>query len=350
MGAFAVCLRAVLLTCLALGALACQAAPAPAGGRSGAASEVDVMPALEPASLPEGARLRLVATTSIVGDIVQNIGGEHIELVVLLPAGTDPHTFQPSPQDVATVADAHALFVSGAGLEQFLERLLASAGARAVVPVSAGVELQHAQSHVGTEQQAESGQFDPHTWFDPLNVVQWTRNVEQALSALDPRNAAAYADRAQSYRTGLEGLHAWIQGQVSRLPQERRKLVTDHTALTYFASRYGLQQVGAVLPGYSTLAQPSASELAQLEDAIRNLQVPAILVERSVNPALAQRVASDTGTRLVFIYTGSLSEPGGLADSYVRLMEFDVLTIIQALTEGSTGAPERGGRYAQGGP
>ena len=324
----------ILLSCLAAGASACQTAAVATVDRVGGASQMDEMPALEQVSLAENIRVQVVATTSIVGDVVQNVGGEHIELKVLLPPGTDPHTFQPAPQDVAAVADAHVVFVSGAGLERFLQRLLDSSGAKAVVPVSFGVELQHARSQVGVEAQVELDEYDPHTWFDPLNVLVWTRNIEQALSAIDPRNAPAYADNAQRYRTRLEQLDAWIQGQVSQVPEQRRKLVTDHTALTYFASRYGLQQIGAVLPGYSTLAEPSASDLSQLEDAIRSLKVPAIFVESTVNPTLAQRVASDTGTRLVFIYTGSLSEADGPADSYLKLMEFDVSTMVRALTGG----------------
>lgn len=303
------------------------------------ADYVDEMPTLSPVSLGEGEKLQVVATTSIVADLVKNVGGDLIDLTLLVPLGTDPHTFEPTPQDAAAVADAHVVFVNGAGLEVFLEPLLESAGGSEakVVPVSYGIELKSGGGeHEGTGtpeagRQHESGGFDPHTWFDPNNVMVWTRNTEHALSALDPDNSEVYAANAGAYEAKLQELDAWIREQVAQVPEANRRLVTDHTTFTYFVHRYGFEQISAVFPGYSTVAEPSAQDLAALQDAIREFGVKAVFVGLTVNPGLAQHVAQDTGIRLVFLYTGSLSEPGGPADDYLALMQYNVSAIVDAL-------------------
>jgi ABC-type Zn uptake system ZnuABC Zn-binding protein ZnuA len=271
--------------------------------------------------------LRVVATTTLVGDVISNIGGKAIQLNVLLPAGTDPHSFQPTPQDAARLADADMIFINGAGLETFLQTLLQNSGSQArVVDLSAGLALLQ-----GGEHEDEPATGDPHVWTDPNNVLVWVQNAQQALSQADPANAALYRANAAAYNQQLVELDAWIQQQVSLVPAERRKLVMDHQILGYFAARYGFEQVGAVIPGFNTLSEPSAQELAVLEDAIRSLGAPAIFVSTDVSPALAQRVATDTGIKLVSIYSGSLSQPGGPADSYINFTRYNVSSIVEAL-------------------
>jgi len=327
--------RAVI-GCVALVVASCQ--PLPAGHlapkRAAQEHQSNGTPPLLPATLAAGQRLRVVATTSIVGDVVQNVGGQAVSLRVLLPRGADPHTFEPTPQDARAVADAHVVFACGAGLEVFLERLLGSAGEEVpVVSLSYGVDLLRSGAHAEAESEGqEDGEYDPHTWFDPTNVLVWVRNVEQALLDLDADNAEVYQSHALRYRAQLEVLDAWIRDQAAAVPQTRRMLVTDHMFLGYFARRYGFEQVGAVIPGYSTLAQPSARELAGLQDTIHRHQVRAVFVAVAVNPALADRVAEDTGARLVPLYTGSLGEDGGPADSYLELMRYNVNAIIDALS------------------
>lgn len=272
--------------------------------------------------------LKIVATTTIVGDVVRQIAGEQSQVTTLLPIGADPHSFQPTPQDVVKVADAGVIFSNGAGLEEFLQPLLKNAGSKAeVFPVSENIQLldaqgPHASDHPGG---------DPHTWFDPNNVIAWTQVIEQKLSALDPANAQTYAANAQAYRQKLTELDTWIQDQVYQIPGPERQLVSDHTVFTYFAQRYGFTQDGAILPGYSTMAEPSAKELASLEDAIRSLGVKAVFVGETANSSLAERVAKDTSTQLVFLYTGSLSAAEGPASSYLDLMRYDVSEIVKAL-------------------
>lgn len=295
--------------------------------------------ACQPASGSESSgQVRVVATTTIVGDVVRNVGGEQIALTVLLPPGTDPHAFDPSPRDLAVVQDADLVFINGAGLEEFLEAMLESAGGlEKVVDLSATVTLRqfdemHAdEEDEGQEDEHAHASFDPHVWTDPHSVIAWTKNIAQALAAADPENADAYVQRSQAYIDELTALDTWVLEQVATIPEEDRMIVTDHLAFGYFTARYGFTQVGAIMPGYSTLAEPSAQELAALEAAIRAQDVPAVFVGNTVNPDLAQRVAEDTGVALVFLYTGSLSDSDGDAPTYVDYIRYNVLAIVQGV-------------------
>lgn len=308
---------------------------APNGHEEG--SSQDGIPVLSAINLKPGERLRVVASTSLVGDVVQQVGAERIELQVLVPPGSDPHGFIPAPQDAVAVARGHVVFINGAGLETFLDRLLESAGVDVpIVPVSHGITLLEGNAHSEPEAELEeedrhSASGDPHTWFAPRNVITWTQNIAMALSLLDPANGDTYEANAAAYSAQLEELDAWVVEQVNQIPLANRKLVTDHTVFTYFAQAYGFEQVGAVIPGYSTLAAPSAQELARLEDAIRQFAVPAVFVGVTVNSTIAQRVAQDTGVQLVQVYHGSLSEMGGPADNYLEFMRYNVNAIVGAL-------------------
>lgn len=285
-------------------------------------------------------KLQVVATTTILGDVVKQVGGEAIDLQVLLPSGSDPHTFEPAPKDIVAISGADLVILNGAGLEESLERLLESVLAgeaeSKLVSASEGIHLRTFEDDHDGENHAEedSPAFDPHVWFDPGNVLVWTDNIEQALSAADPLNSRTYRANAEAYRAKLRELDSWIEAQVARIPPENRKLVTDHQTFGYFAERYGFIQVGAVIPGFSIASAPSAQELAALQENIRSLGARAIFVGSTVNPATAAQVARDTGVQLVPLYTDSLTGPDGEAGSYLELMRFDVEAIVAAL-EGS---------------
>jgi ABC-type Zn uptake system ZnuABC Zn-binding protein ZnuA len=280
----------------------------------------------------------IVATTTLVGDTVRMIAGDDANLVTLLPENADPHAFSPTPSDVAILSDADVVFLSGADLEADLADLLTNAGGL-VVDLSARVALREATSH-GHDHEGEEadhggehshGEYDPHVWFDPTNVMIWSSVIEQTLSGLDPQNAAGYADRAAAYRRALADLDLWIWDRIGGLPDDRRNLVTDHLAFGYFAARYGLRQVGSIFPGISTLAEPSAREIADLINSIESLAVPAIFVGTTVNPALAESIAADTGTQVIPLYTGSLSGPSGPAATYIEFMRYNTEAIVNAL-------------------
>lgn len=285
-----------------------------------------------------GGKLNVIATTSIIGDVVENIGGEAIQVSVLIPRGSDPHSFEPVPQDLARLSDADLIFANGAGLEEQLLRVVQNAaGDTPLVTLASSIQLINTAADQDIPHPTEEGNDhehsdgDPHVWTDPNSVKVWTRAIADALSQSDPSNAALFQSNAEAYRQKLDELDAWIQEQVAQIPPQERRLVTDHLSFAYFAERYGFEQVGAVIPGYSTLSEPSAQELAALEDAIRALGVKAVFVGKTVNPDLAQRVAQDTGTRLVSLYEGSLSPEGGEAGSYLEYMRYNVRAIVSGL-------------------
>ena len=291
---------------------------------------------LQPVSLNAGQKLQVVATTNIVGDVVSKVGGDRIELVTLMAIGVDPHTYVPTPSDTAAVHDAHVIFANGAGLESNLDEMLESAGGNAVeVHVSEGIEFLPPPDEAGQEGGSDEAHTheedaDPHVWFSVPNVIHWTRNIDRALSALDPDHASHYEENAKAYVANLETLDAWILEEVETIPEAHRKLVTNHPVFGYFAHRYGFDQLGAVYP-ISPSASPSAQDVAALQEPIQQYGVPAVFAESTVNPKLAQQVANDTGIKLVPLYTGSLGEPGSGAETYVELMRYDVTAIVEAL-------------------
>jgi ABC-type Zn uptake system ZnuABC Zn-binding protein ZnuA len=231
------------------------------------------------------------------------------------------------------------VFANGAGLEEFLAPLIESAGAEdKVVLLSESIELltpegkqSHQQEPEGEEQKPKYEGGDPHTWTDPNNVIVWVHNIEHKLTELDPFNTETYETNAKQYEGELRDLDAWIGDKVAQIPPDSRKIVTDHLILAYFVEEYGFTQIGTIIPGYSTIAEPSAQELAKLEDTVREFDVNAIFVGNTVNPSLAERVAEDTGTQLVFIFTGSLTEKGGEADNYLNYIRYNVNAIVNNL-------------------
>lgn len=290
-----------------------------------------------------GQKLNVIATTSIVADVVHNVGGQAISLSTLLPLGVDPHSFEPAPADLAKVSGAQVIFANGMGLEEFLAEMIENSGGKApVVEVSNGITArqlgeseEHEEEHEGEGETEEAEHHhegaDPHTWTSPANVKVFVYNIQQALSALDPANAAIYQANAQVYTAQLDELDGWVKTQIETIPAENRKLVTDHAAFGYYADHYGLAQVGAVIPSFTTVAEPSAQELAQLQDAIGQYKIKAIFVGATVNPELSDRVARDTGVALVSLYGGSLGQPGSGAETYLDYIRYNTQAIVGAL-------------------
>ena len=166
---------------------------------------------------------------------------------------------------------------------------------------------------------------------DPINVIQWVDTIDQSLSKFDPTHADYYHSNASAAKTPLNELDKWIQVQVSQIPQDRRKLVSDHAFFGYFAKRYGFEQTGMVTKSFSTNASPSALELTELQGEIQKAAVPAIFINNTSNPKIAEQIAKDLGIQIVQIYAGSLSQSGGDADTYQKYMRYDVARIVEAL-------------------
>ncbi|MDE0227418.1 MAG: metal ABC transporter substrate-binding protein, partial [Spirochaetaceae bacterium] len=177
----------------------------------------------------------------------------------------------------------------------------------------------------------DHGEFDPHVWMDPTLVARWADEIAEVLAEIDPAHEAEYAARAAELAAEMDKLDEWIMDQVEVVPRHRRVIVTDHDVLGYFAQRYGFELLDSVVPGFSTVAEPSARHLAELRELLAEHAVPAIFVGTTVNPQVAESIADDLGIVVVPIYTGSLSEGGGAADTYDRFMRTNVARIVAAL-------------------
>jgi ABC-type Zn uptake system ZnuABC Zn-binding protein ZnuA len=288
-----------------------------------------------------GARLNVVATFSILGDLVSNVGGDQIELTTLVGTDGDAHTFQPSPSDSARLASADLIFENGLGFEPWLDKLYeASASTAARHIVTQGLEARELdEAHAGEEAEHEDehehehGALDPHVWHDVGNVIHMVGSIREALIQADPANADAYRSNAARYLSELEALDQWVSEQTASLPAERRKLVTAHDTFGYFAQRYQFEIVGTALGSLSTEASdPAAADLAALIEEIRASGAPAIFAENVSNPKLMEQIAAEAGIALgPPLYTDALGAPGTAGDTYLNLVRYNVSNIVGAL-------------------
>ena len=273
----------------------------------------------------------VLASESFLADIAGAVAGDRIAVTTLVPIGADPHSWEPAPRDAAAVAHAALFIVNGNGLESFLAPLLESISGPRVVEASAGLA-----PRVPREGEPAAGdgshETDPHFWLDPLNVVRYAENIRDALSALDPAGADVYRANAAAYAEKLRELDGWIAAEVARVSPERRLLVTNHESLGYFADRYGFRIVGTVIPSVSTGSSPSARQLADLVERLRETGAPAVFVEENADTKVARQLADEAGVRLVTdLRTHTLSGPDGPAPTYLAMMRADVRTIVDAL-------------------
>ena len=280
--------------------------------------------------------LRVMTTATFLADIAQNVAGDRFTVESLVPSDSDLHAFEPTPRDVATVAESDLFILNGGGLEETLEDTLRTAAADTTfAEASAGLTPREPQpgeplsEHDGEEGQAEA---DPHFWLDPTLVAGYVENIRDAFIAADPAGEAAYTANAEAYVAELEELDAWIEEQVATLPEEDRLLVMNHVSHGYFADRYGFRIAGAVIPSVATGESPTAKQLAELTETIRSQGVRAIFVELEENPQLADQIAAETGIVVVDdLRDHSLSDPDGEAATYIDMMKYDTRLILEAL-------------------
>lgn len=270
--------------------------------------------------------LKVVATFSVLGDVVRVIGGEYVELRVLAGPGLDTHTFVPTAADAAALAEAGLIVENGLGFEGWLDDLYLASGSLATRTVAAtGINPIE-----GTGD--EAGEPDPHIWHSAANAIVMARNINAALAAADPAHAADYQANTDTYVGELQALDEWITAQVSALPAERRKLVTTHDTFGYFAQRYGFEVLGTILPTSTEGASPSAQALAALAEAVRAAGVPAVFAENMGASSLLNQVAAEAGVVLVAtLFTDALGPAGSGGETYVDMMRSNVTTIVAAL-------------------
>lgn len=279
--------------------------------------------------------IKVVATTSILSDLASNVGGERVQIHTLLPAGTDPHTYTPTPTDVQAVAESQLLIENGLGLEEWLQEVIENAGGtRTTVIASEGLtpiegsEEEHADEEATDEEHSN----DPHMWFDVQHTIGYVERIRDGLKQVDPAGASIYDTNARTYIAQLTQLDAEIVQQTQAIPDERRKLITNHDTFGYFAQRYGFEVVGTVFAGVSTEQEPSAQQIAALVERVRTANVPAIFTENTVNPRLAEQIGNEVGVKVVTsLYTDALGEPGSDGDTYIKMMRYNVQQIVEAL-------------------
>lgn len=300
---------------------------------AGATDERLILPPIS--AHTSGEPLRVVATTGLVGDAVRQVGGETIDLTVLMGPGQDPHSYQPGAADLAAVADADLIFVNGWNLEEGLLADLAAIGDAPFVPVSAGITPRAPENSHDHDDDHGHGAVDPHVWQDVEHVRQWVENVRLALGAADPANAAIYDANAAAYRATLTDLDAELRRTLAAIPAGRRAFVTNHDNLDYFAAAYDFTIVGAVIPSLSSLAEPTAAALAALIDTMRATGVCAVVVEASAADEMARVLQNElTGcdeVRPIALYTDALGAAGSGADSYAGLMRANAAALIEGL-------------------
>ena len=273
------------------------------------------------AGVTHAAPVQVSATTSIVADLVKNVGGTRVAVNTIVPVGTDAHTFQPSTGVIRSLSKSRVLFANGAGLEPWLPQLQKSAPGVPVKALTAGLKLLEAD-----------GGTDPHAWWDLKLAAGYVKNAQKALTVLDPSGKAVYAANAASYLRKLSEADAYARKQFAALPASKRQIVSNHDALNYFAARYGLKIVGAVIPGLSTEREPSARELAVLISAVKNSGAKVIFTENTVNTRLAEALAKETGAKIAPpLYTDALGPHGSAGATFLGAFRFDVDTMVKAL-------------------
>jgi ABC-type Zn uptake system ZnuABC Zn-binding protein ZnuA len=287
---------------------------------------------------------RVLVVENFLADIVQNVVGERFTVQSLIPGGVDPHSYQPTPQDVARIAESDLLILNQLGMEEALDHVLLNAGGDfLLVEASAGlVDRTQTEEHddeTSLQAEDELGEDadhphdgDPHFWLDPINVVTYVENIRDGLIQVDPEGAQEYTRNAEAYIAELKELDAWIVEQVNQIPPQRRLLVTNHESLGYFADRYGFKIVGSIIPSVTTGASPTAQDLAALTRQIQESGAPAIFLETGTNPRLAEQLESETGIKIApGIYSHSTTAGEEPASTYLEMMRYNTTVIVEAL-------------------
>ena len=287
---------------------------------SGAA---DGSPSSVPGAGVSGAGVPVVTTSSVFADLVRQVGGNRVDVVSLVPRGVDPHTFEPKPSDAARLAGARLIVMNGLGLDDWLAKTIESSGSTATV-VRLGENLP------GVEYIAGGGAVEPnpHLWLDVSYAMKYVDRLADALAAADPAGATAYRDGAAAYRTRLVDLDRWVRDEIATIPAVDRKLVMYHDAFPYFTRAYGLTAVGTIVDAAGQ--EPSAGEMAALIDAVRASGARAVFSEAQFPPNLVQRLADETGARVVSdLYDDALGDPP--LDTYEAIIRHDVEQLVTAL-------------------
>jgi zinc/manganese transport system substrate-binding protein len=284
--------------------------------------------ALVPALADAAERLPVIASFSILGDMVGRLGGDRVEVTSLVGPDGDAHVYEPTPDDVRRLAAARLVVVNGLGFEGWLERLVGASGyVGPTVVASNGVAP---RQMLEDEDGAAHEVTDPHAWQDLANGLRYVDNIEAGLIAADPDGRDAYAANAEHYRAELKALDAEVRTGLAVIPAERRKIITSHDAFCYFGAAYGLDLIAP--EGISTDAEASAADVAKIIRQIKAEAIPAVFLENVQDPRLMDEIAAETQAAIGgALYSDALSPPDGPAATYVKMFRSNVATLTAAL-------------------
>ena len=265
-------------------------------------------------------RLNVVASFSILGDLVRKVGGTSVNVTTLVGPDGDAHVYVPTPSDAKRIADAKLVFVNGFGLEGWLPRLVQSAGGKAViVTATSGI----APLKLGSD-------ADPHAWQSPINAKIYVANIRDALVVADAASAAAFKVNADAYLAKLDALDREVRDAVAQIPDGRRKVISTHDAFGYFSAAYGIEFIAPL--GVSTESEPSAHDIARIITQIRTSDIRAIFLENISDPRLIQRIAAETGSIVGgTLYSDSLTGEKGDAPTYIDMVKHNIKAIKVAI-------------------
>jgi zinc/manganese transport system substrate-binding protein len=298
-------------------------------------------PALLPRRAAAQGGISVVASFSILGDMVAQIAGDRVRLRSIAGPNVDAHSFQPRPSDAQALRDATLVVRNGLGFDGWMDRMIRSANYRGpVVTATDGVVPRtmaahsHGHSHGHAHGNAQGGRArtvpDPHAWQDPRLGALYARNIARGLAGADPANAAAHTAAGEAYATRMDALDGWIRGQLATVPEAQRKVVTSHDAFGYFGAAYGIRFLAP--QGVSTEAEPSAQQVAALIRQIRAETITAVFLENMANPATLERLAREAGVRVRGrLYADALSAPDGPAPTYEAMFRHNVGLLVPAM-------------------
>ena len=293
------------------------------------------------AALPAAAMaepLKVVATFSIIGDMTKQVGGNRIDLTVLVGPNGDAHVYEPKPQDAARIGAAEVVLANGLKFEGFINRVVEASGTKApvveltkgVTPIEAGADEHGHEAEAGHEGD-DHGAFDPHAFQSVPNAIIYVANIADALCAADAAGCDSYKANAAAYTEALKALDAELRADVAAIPEGKRTIITSHDAFGYFAREYGITFLAP--EGISTDAEASAADVAKLIDQVREDSASAVFVENVSNPRLIEQIAKETGLKVGgALYSDALSAADGPASTYVDLMRYNIRTIAGAIT------------------
>jgi zinc/manganese transport system substrate-binding protein len=292
------------------------------------AAALAVLSASAPALAQE--TLRVIATFSILGDLVKNVGGDRVEVTTLVGPNSDAHVFSPAPADAKRVAAAKVIITNGLGFEGWMARLLRSSGSKASpVVATKGIKPRKAAQDPGHNHGHDD--TDPHAWQSVANAKIYVANIRAALIAADPAGKAAYEANAAAYLEKLDALDKEVREAVATIPQDRRRIITSHDAFGYFQAAYGIEFIAP--QGVSTESEASARDVGRIITQIKRQKIPAVFLENVTDPRLMQRISAESGAKVGGqLYSDALTDEKGAAPSYIDLIRHNVKQLVSALS------------------